>query len=111
MRRAGILAGVIGLVASACGAWTPLIVDETCHGEVLPVENAVPTIYLVLDHSLSMQQGDKWGKIRTALATVIAKVSNRANFAAVVFPAPGGDSCALGAQLMAPVPGGSPSTL
>lgn len=111
MRRAGMMAVVVGLVASACGARTPLIVDETCHGEALPVLSAVPTIYLVLDHSLSMQQGDKWGKIRIALESVIGKVADRARFATVVFPTPGGDSCSLGVELMPPMPGGSPSTL
>src|SRR5260221_5449412 len=109
MRRAGFLAAV--LIVAACGARTPLIVDETCHGQLLPVEKPVPTIYLVLDHSLSMQQGDKWGKIRTALATVIVKVNNRASFATVIYPTPGGDSCSLGVELMAPAPGRAPGTV
>lgn len=111
MRRAGIAMVVLGIVASACGARTPLIVDETCHGDTLPVDKPVPTIYLVLDHSLSMAQGDKWGAVRTALANVISKVGNRASFAAVVFPTPGGDVCSIGAELMKPLPGGSPTTV
>lgn len=110
MRRAGIL-GAFLAIAAACGARTPLIVDETCHGQAIPVEKPIPTIYLVLDHSLSMQQGDKWGQVRTALANVIVKVNNRASFATVIFPTPNGDSCSLGVELQAPAPGGSTTTV
>ncbi len=110
MRHAGLVIVVLGF-AAACGARTPLIVDETCRGDTLPTEKPLPTIYLVLDHSLSMAQGDKWGAVRNALATVIGKVGNRASFATVVFPTPGGDSCSLGAELMHPSPGGSPLTV
>lgn len=111
MVRRGVGGFVLfGLVAS-CGARTPLIVDESCHGPAMKVTSDLPTLYYVLDHSRSMREGDKWGQVRTALATVMAEVGPRARFATVIFPAPGGGSCAAGKELMPPEQGSGARTI
>lgn len=93
------LAVASAVVVSACGARTPLLVDMGCEGPTLPFETQTPALYFVLDHSLSMKQGDKWGQVGTVVASVMAKVGDRARFGVTIFPGADG-VCGAGAEAM-----------
>ena len=70
----------------------------------------VPNLYLVLDRSGSMADGDKWNTVRVVLAQIMTNLGPRANFGLAVFPIPSGqDSCAPGGQVMSVRPGDSPA--
>lgn len=97
-RAAGVVAGLVA-VASACGARTPLLESEWCQGATLPVETQLPSLYFVLDHSLSMKDGNKWDQIRNVVAGVMASVGDRARFGVTILPGSAG-VCSVGAEAM-----------
>jgi hypothetical protein len=109
---------------TACGArsWLPVsdaggpadapaagdgIVAPSCSGTLVPVLPNVPDLYFVLDSSQSMAQDDKWTNVRTVIGSLIFELGARARFGATVFPAPGGDQCAPGQEVMPLVLGDS----
>jgi len=69
-----------------------------------------PNLYLVLDHSGSMGDENKWSTIRVVVADVMKNLGPRANFGAAMFPnANSTDACAVGAQVMPVRPGDAPA--
>lgn len=94
----------------ACGARTGLPVPAeadagasdaaSCTGKEIPVEVNAPNLYFVLDVSGSMQEMNKWANVRSVVSNLITELGPRASFGATVFPAPGADVCAVGAQVM-----------
>jgi hypothetical protein len=104
----------------ACGARTGLLVPgetsdagpdavdaATCTGSEIPLQVNAPNLYFVLDASGSMNEQAKWTNVRTVVADLMGQLGPRALFGAAVFPAPSGDACATGVEVMAPLLGDS----
>lgn len=87
-------------VTLACGARTPLLYDQWCQGDTLPVETQVPSLYFVLDHSRSMREANKWDQVRTVVASVIGSVGARASFGVTMYPGQATVACSVGAEVM-----------
>jgi hypothetical protein len=86
--------GCAAIPSGACGARTNLICDFD-----LSVRDR-PSLYFVLDRSLSMKDGDKWGTVRTDVSRLILRIGSAARFGAAMFPAPGMGGCAPGVEVM-----------
>jgi hypothetical protein len=102
-----------GTPLAACGARTGLVLPgETtdggtppsdggsCTGSQVPLLVNAPNLYFVLDISGSMKEMNKWTNVRTVVSDLITQLGSRARFGATVFPAPGGDACAVGTEVL-----------
>lgn len=116
--RAACAAALAGAIAAACGARTGLVVPEAseaagdasadaCAGREIPIDANAPNLYFVLDRSGSMMEQSKWANVRAVVADLVSQLGSRARFGAAVFPAPFGDACAAGLEVMPPTPGDS----
>jgi hypothetical protein len=92
------------LIAS-CGARTGLFVGVGIGGEEpcthpIPLLNAVPNLYFVLDRSGSMREDNKWDTVRTDLADLIQALGPDAQYGAAVFPNPESNVCSPGVEIL-----------
>ena len=69
-----------------------------------------PTIYFVLDRSLSMADGDKWTQIRIVVGKILRGLGPRAKFGAMMFPGASADGCGPGTEVMSIRAGDPPSS-
>lgn len=67
-----------------------------------------PNMYFVLDRSGSMQEGDKWSKVRVVVAQILRSLGPRANYGATVFPGSGQDTCSPAKEVLPISPGDPP---
>jgi hypothetical protein len=75
-----------------------------------PLLGDPPTLYFVLDRSLSMADDDKWTTIVDVLGKLVIDLGPRAIVGAAVFPDPtANDECAPGIQIAAPRRGDAPA--
>jgi hypothetical protein len=69
-----------------------------------------PTIYFVLDRSLSMADNDKWTQIRIVVGQILRGLGPRAKFGAMMFPGSSAEGCGPGTEVMSIRPGDPPSS-
>ncbi len=138
-RLSGTLAGAVLTAIAACGPSMPPLIDDppqpdastdaihfggetsppTCNAgpdlgvcacTELDFLSDLPNLYLVLDHSGSMGDQNKWTTIRITVATLMKSLGPRANFGVAMFPAPTTtDACVAGKQVMSVRQGDSPA--
>ncbi len=89
----GSLISDAGPVIASCGTGPDggvcACVDE-------PLNLDPPTLYFVLDRSGSMNDGNKWGTIRSVIGKLVTSIGPRAKFGAAVLPDPKVDGCQPG---------------
>jgi len=89
----GLLISDAGPIIQSCGKGPDggvcACVDE-------PLALDAPTLYFALDRSGSMNDGNKWGTIRSVIANLVTSLGQRAKFGAAVLPDPKMDQCATG---------------
>jgi hypothetical protein len=84
--------------------------DTVCDCVDLPVLGEPPNIYMVLDHSGSMQRDNLWSNSVAVTLDMMKKIGSRANYGAALFPSLAGDTCSPGAEIMSMRRGDAPGS-